>query len=107
MVGQKITVKVTPEGIMVSHPLIDAWGDAPELEIEQVADALVIKPKAKDVNQAEDRIVDEMKAAGLVEALPWAQPPVVPLEERARLAEKLGRGRPLSELVLAERDERA
>ena len=105
--GQKVAVKVTPEGVMVSHPLVDAWGEAPDLEIEQVAGALVIRPKANHTRRLYDRIVDEMKAAGLVEDLPWAQPPTISLEERASLAEKLELGRPLSELVLEEREESA
>jgi hypothetical protein len=92
---------------MISHPLIDAWGEASDLEIEQIADALVIRPKANHDRRLRDRIVNEMKTAGLIEDLPWAQPPTISLEERARLAEKLGHGKPLSELILEEREESA
>jgi hypothetical protein len=101
--GEKVAVNVTPEGVVLSHPLLEAWGDAPELEIEQVADALVIRLKTERT-QVNDQIVSAMKAVGLIEDLPWTQPPVISGEERARLAEKLGRGRPLSELILEERE---
>jgi hypothetical protein len=105
--GRKVSAKVTPEGVIVSHPLVEAWGEISELEIEQIADALVIRPKANHERRSRDRIVNEMKAAGLIEDLPWAQPPTISLEERARLAEKLGLGKPLSELILEEREESA
>ncbi len=57
--------------------------------------------------QLHAQIVSEMKAAGLIEDLPWAQPQVVSSEERARLAKKLSRGKPLSEIIIEDREERA
>lgn len=48
-----------------------------------------------------------MKADGLVEALPWKQPPRVSSEKRAELAERLSRGKPLSQVIIEERKERA
>ena len=48
-----------------------------------------------------------MKAAGLVEELQWAPPPAVSAEERARLATKLSQGEPLSEIIIADRENRA
>jgi hypothetical protein len=37
----------------------------------------------------------------------WETPPDVPPEERARLAKKLAQGQPLSEVIIAEREDRA
>jgi hypothetical protein len=105
--GQKVAAKRMPEGIMVSHPLVDTWGEAPDLEIEQVGEALVIRPKVNHTRRLYDEIVNDMKTSGLVEELPWPQPPVVSLEERERLAGKLDHGHPLSQLILEERDESA
>jgi len=51
--------------------------------------------------------VSEMKAAGLIKDLPWTQPPAVSSEERARLAKKLSHGKPLSEIIIEDREERA
>jgi len=102
-----IDVKVTAEGVLVPRPLLAAWGDVEEVEVEQRADAIIIKPKDAYPVSQRDRIVREMKAAGLVETLPWAQPPTAPPEERARLAERLSSGKPLSQVIVEEREERA
>jgi hypothetical protein len=104
--GRVVDVKITPEGVLIPHPLLEAWGDIQEVEIEQQADALVVKPKA-DLDELHDRIVSEMKAVGLIEELPWELPVAVSAEVRARLTEKLGHGRPLSELIIEDREEHA
>ena len=102
-----VAVKVTPQGVLVPRPLIAAWGDIQEVEIEQHPHAIVIKPKANRASQLHAQIVSEMKAAGLIEDLPWAQPPVVSPEECARLAKKLSHGKPLSEIIIEDREDRA
>jgi hypothetical protein len=102
-----VAVKVTPQGVLVPRPLIAAWGDVQEVEIEQRSDAIIIKPKADRTDQLRAQIVSEMKAAGLIEDLPWAQPPVISSEERARLAKKLSQGKPLSEIIIENREDRA
>lgn len=105
--GKVVDVKITDEGVLIPHPLLEAWGNIQEVEIEQRADALVVKPKANHSSRLHDRIVDEMKAAGLIEELPWAPSPAVSAEARADLADKLSRGHPLSELMIADREDRA
>jgi hypothetical protein len=102
-----IDIKVTAQGVLVPRPLLAGWGDIEEVEIEQRADAIIIKPKDAPAPSIRDRIVREMTDEGLVETLPWAQPPPVAAEERARLAEKLSHGEPLSELIIENREERA
>jgi len=104
---EAITVKVTPKGMVVPYSLIRAWGDVEEVEIARRADAVIIKPKANHATRLPGRIVNEMKAAGLVEDLPWSQPPAVSPEQRACLAEKLSHGPPLSEMILEDREDRA
>lgn len=101
------TVKVTAEGVLVPRPLIEGWGDIQEVEIEQLPDAIIIKPKGRHTGQLNARIIEEMKAAGLIEDLPWVHPPVVSAEQRAHLAKMLSRGRPLSEIIIEEREDRA
>lgn len=105
--SKAIAVKVTPQGVLVPRPLITAWGDVQEVEIEQRSNAIIIKPKANRANQLHAQIVSEMKAAGLIEDLLWPQPPVVSAEERARLAKRLSRGKPLSEIIIENREGRA
>ena len=102
-----IAVKITPQGVLIPRPLITAWDDVEEVEIEQHADVIVIKPKTHHARQLHAQIVSEMKAVGLIEDLPWAQPPVVSSEERARLAKTLSHGKPLSEIIIEDREERA
>ncbi len=99
-------IKVTSQGVLVPRPLLAAWGDIEEVEVEQRSDAIIIKPKSPQVS-VRDQIVREMKADGLVEKLPWAQPPTVSSAERARLAEELSYGKPLSEIIIEEREESA
>jgi hypothetical protein len=101
------TIKVTSQGVLVPRPLIQAWGDVQEVEIEQRPDAIILKPKGQAAAQLRERIIREMKAAGLVEELPWTAPPTVAASERARLAHALSQGQPLSEIVIEEREDRA
>ena len=105
--GRVVVVKITDEGVLIPHPLLEDWGDIREVEIEQRADALVVKPKVESGSRLHDRIVNEMKAAGLIEELPWTPHLEVSTEARARLAEKLSQGRPLSEIILKDREEHA
>ena len=105
--GRVVDVKITDEGVLIPHPLLEDWGDIQEVEIEQRADALVVKPKVEGSSRLRDRIVNEMKAAGLIEELPWTPHLEASTEARARLADRLSQGRPLSELILEDREERA
>jgi antitoxin component of MazEF toxin-antitoxin module len=101
------TVKVTSQGVLVPRLLIQAWGDIQEVEIEQRPDALVIKPKRRSSAQSREKMIEEMKAAGLIEELHGAPPPKVSAEERARLAKILSQGKPLSEIIIEDREDRA
>lgn len=101
-----IKAKVTPRGVLIPRPLLAVWGEIEEVEIEQQGDAIIVKPTSVPAPDLRAAIVREMKAVGLVEELPWAPPQVVSAEERARLAKKLGRGKPLSEIIIEERADR-
>jgi hypothetical protein len=48
-----------------------------------------------------------LHAAGLLYKPDWETPAEVSAEERARLAQKLAQGQPLSEIIIAEREDRA
>ncbi|MBU0490248.1 MAG: hypothetical protein KKA73_10800 [Chloroflexi bacterium] len=102
-----VKAKITARGVLVPRSLLPAWGDVQEVEIEQRAGAIIIRPPARRSDPLHTRIVREMKAAGLVEELGWPAPPGVSAEARACLAKKLGQGQPLSELVIADREDRA
>ncbi len=102
-----IAAKVTPRGVLVPRKLIAALGDVQEVRIEGRPDAVVITRKAEHDDAWRSDIIHKMKAAGLIEDLPWPEPPVVSPEARARLAEKLSHGKPLSELIIEDREEYA
>jgi hypothetical protein len=87
--------------------MIRAWGNIQEVEIEQRPDAVIIKPKTTSVGGLRDLVISEMKAAGLVEELPWTQLPQVSARDRAHLAEKLSHGSPLSDVIIEDREEYA
>ncbi|MBS1253989.1 MAG: hypothetical protein MAG451_03045 [Anaerolineales bacterium] len=86
-----IEAKVTSQGVLIPRPLLAAWGEVKEVEIEQHSDAIIVKPKSAPARELRAEIVREMKAAGLIEELPWTPPPTAPAEERARLATKASR----------------
>jgi virulence-associated protein VagC len=104
--GKTVSVKVSQQGVLVPRSLVAGWDEVQEVDIEQRADALIIRPRRAETERLNAEIRQEMKAMGLVEDLPWDQPPVVPAAERTRLARKLGAGQPLSEAIIRERDTR-
>jgi len=102
-----IARRVTQRGVLIPRALIRAWGNVQEVEIEQRPDAVVVKPKAARAGDLRDQVVSKMKAAGLIEELPWPQPVCVSVEDRACLAETLSRGKSLSEIIMEDREEYA
>jgi hypothetical protein len=102
-----VAAKVTSRGVLVPRSLIATWGNVREVEIERHADTVIIRPKPAEAAPWRGQILDEMKTAGLIEGLSWPEPPVVSLEARAYLAEKLSQSKPLSELIMEDREEYA
>ena len=101
------TVKVTSQGVLVPHTLLQAWGDIQEVEIEQRSDAIIIKPKEPSAAALHEKVIAKMKAAGLIDELPWAPSRGVSAVERAELAKTLSKGKPLSEIIIEDREDRA
>jgi hypothetical protein len=101
------TAKVTAQGVLVPRPLIQAWGDILEVEIEQRPHAIIIRPKTQPTTDLRERMLTQMKAAGLIEELRGPPPPQVSAQERARLAKLLAQGKPLSEIIIEDREDRA
>jgi len=97
-------VKVTRQGVLIPRPLIATWGEIQEVEIELRGTVIIVKPFPVHTIATRKRIVDEMKAAGLVEEMPWTERPVISPKKRAALAKRLGRGKPLSEMIIEDRD---
>jgi hypothetical protein len=80
----------SPVPVQEREAITQALGEAgllDEPEAETDLPVILDEPETDHPNSL-DQIVDEMKAAGLVEDLSWTQPPLVSSEERARLAKK-------------------
>ncbi len=98
-----VAAKVTPRGVLVPHKLIATLGNVQEVQIESRPDAVIITRKTVRDDTRRSDIIRKMKAAGLIEDMPWPEPPALSPEARARLAEKLSHGKPLSELIIEDR----
>lgn len=101
------TARVTQRGVLVPRTLIKNWKNNQEVEIEQRADAVIIRPKSDQATQLNAQIIAKMKAAGLIEDPSWSRPQPVSAEERTLLAEKLSHGKPLSQIIMENREEYA
>ena len=101
------TIKVTSKGVLVPWPLLRAWGDIREVEVEQRADAIIIKPKERPEAVQHGKVIAKMKAAGLIDELSWTPTRGISKQERAELAQALSKGKPLSEIIIEDREDRA
>lgn len=102
-----VAARVTSRGLWIPRALIAAWGNIHEVEIEGRPDAVVITPKSIHPDAQRAEILDRMKAVGLIEDLSWPQATSVASETRMHLAEVLSRGKPLSEIIMEDREEYA
>jgi hypothetical protein len=99
-----IPVKVTDSGILIPHEALEGL-DRDELEAVREQDQIVIRPK-HHATAERDRVAQVLRDAGLLYELDWEQPPPVSERERARLARKLASSPPLSEVIIADREDR-
>ena len=87
---EAIPVQVTKQGILIPH---EALGELDRTEIEVPVDERT-------------RVAQVLRDAGLLYEPDWEQPPSVSPQERARLAQKLASDPPLSEMIIADREDR-
>jgi len=100
-----IAIQVTPQGLLIPHTALQDW-NVNEVEAVRRKQTILIRPK-RDATDTRSRVRQALRAAGLLYQPDWKTPPDVSPEERARLARKLAQGQPLSEIIIAERDDRA
>ena len=100
-----IAVKVTDKGILIPHEELDGL-DRDDLEAVRKEDRIVIRPKPQPIDERA-RVAQVLRDAGLLYEPDWEQPPPVSEQERARLARKLASSPPLSEVIIADREDRA
>jgi len=96
-----LTVQKTEQGLLLPHSLFRDWG---EIEVIQEGRQIIIRPKTPAPAQERQAVIQALRQDGLLVEMP-SDPAISPVsaEERAALARKLSKGRPLSEMVLEER----
>jgi virulence-associated protein VagC len=99
-----IPLEITERGILIPCEALDEL-DEDELEAVREGDRIVIRPRTGSADERE-RVGQVLRAAGLLYEPGWEHPSPVSEEERARLAQKLGAGGPLSDMILADRQDR-
>jgi hypothetical protein len=103
--GKQIPVQITERGLLVPNEVLGEW-DKGDLEAVKEHDHIVIRPRLGPKDERL-RVAQTLWAAGLLYEPHWEQPLPVSEEERARLASKLASGSPLSETIIADRQDRA
>jgi len=103
--GTPVNVQITRKGLLIPR---QALGDMDTEELEAVREegTIVIRPKSAT---ADDRsqVRQVLRAAGMLYEPEWQPPTPVSPEERKRLAGKLSQAGPLSEVIIADRGDRA
>lgn len=103
--GTSIAVHRTPRGLLIPRAALGDWY-AEELEAVWEKQAIVIRPKPARTS-TRDQVRQVLREAGMLYEPHWETPPPVSPEERARLASELAQGQPLSEIIIADREDRA
>ena len=99
-----IPVQVTKEGILIPH---EALGELDKSELEAVREEgqIVIRPKPQPLDERA-QVRQVLRDAGLLYEPGHSLPRPVSPKVRARLAQKLASGPPLSEEIIADREDR-
>lgn len=100
-----IAVQVTSQGLLIPRAALGDWYTK-ELEAVWEKRRIVIRPRPIPAD-GRSQVRQALRAAGMLYEPNWETPPPVSPEERALLAKKLAQGQPLSEIIIAERENRA
>jgi hypothetical protein len=100
-----IAVQVTPQGLLIPRTALGDWY-MKELEAVWEKREIVIRPRPTPAD-VRSQVRQALRVAGMLYEPHWETPPPVSPEERARLAKKLAQGQSLSEIIIAEREDRA
>lgn len=100
----KTKIQMTPQGLLIPREVLGDWQDVP-LELMREEQRIIIRPKSvMTTSRAEVRQM--LREAGVLYEVESPIAPNISEVERARLAEKLAQAAPLSELIIAEREDR-
>lgn len=101
-----IAAEITPRGLLIPNGAIQEWiGRGVEVIKEQ--QRIIIQPKPAPLAERE-RVIKCLEDAGLLLPLEPSPSPRQELsaQERAELGRKFSVGRPLSEIIIEEREDR-
>jgi hypothetical protein len=94
--------RMTDEGLLLPREMVQDLG---EVEVVRRPDYILIKPKVIRERELHDQARKVLREAGLLVEMRKEPIPEISTEERAELARRLASGRPLSEIVIEEREE--
>ena len=95
----EVDIQVTPQGILIPRAALNDLGAVREKE------TIVIRPRAKS-DDGRTQVRELLRSTGLLYDPAWETPGPVSEVERLRLARILARSKPLSEIIVADRDDR-
>ena len=100
----RIEARITPEGLVIPHAAIREWLEQ-GIEVIKDEERIVIQPQSASLTERE-HVLQILEEDGLLVKPEW-QPTSPPVSdaELSELAKKLSVGRPLSEIVIEEREE--
>ena len=105
--GTVIVTQMVPQGLLVPRSALGEWLER-GVDVVKEKERIVIRPRPVMLDEREEAI-RILKEAGLLlppEPLPASHVPIS-AEKRAELSRKFSVGRPLSELVIEDREDRA
>lgn len=100
-----VTVRMTGKGLLIPRDALDELGTE-DLEAVREEGKIVIRPKSTTSDERA-QVRQALRDAGMLYTPEWKPPAPVSAEERARLANKLGKSEPLSKVIIADRGDRA
>jgi hypothetical protein len=107
MTASTIHAEMTSAGLLILRAALYDWQDK-DIEVVRDGRRIIIQPKSEAAHERE-RVLSVLETAGLLppkDSLPPHHSPVSP-DERAELGRKFSEDRPLYEIVIDERDDRA
>ena len=104
-----IAVQMTLQGLLIPRAVLGDW-NTKKLEAVWEKEAIVIHPTKRPESTlagTRPQVRRILREAGMLYETGWETPLSVSPEERARLVKKLAQGQPLSEIIIADREDRA
>ncbi len=98
-----IGIEITSQGVLIPRAAISEWLEQ-GIEVLKDKERIIIQPKVQPATEQE-RVLQILESSGLLVKPKWPPTsPPVSAAELAELAEKFSAGRPLSEIVIEERE---